>query len=150
MRTIGLDCSSFAIHVVELDSRGKVKDQQKFASKRKTFDDRFPEIVTSFQAWVSKIEVQPDIGIEAAIYIQNARATISISSIIGAAKAILLAAGFNPVEVNNKSWKKQIIGSGNASKGDIMTYAKNRWGDIFTEQDFADAACIAAWRKENE
>jgi Holliday junction resolvasome RuvABC endonuclease subunit len=135
---------------VELNARGKVSDQQKFSSKRKTFDERFPEIVTSFQAWVSKIEVQPDIGIEAAIYIQNARATISISSVIGAAKAILLAAGFNPVEVNNKSWKKDILGKGNASKEDIMSYAKNRWGHIFEEQDFADAACIAAWRIEHD
>ena len=149
MRYLGLDCSSKAIHVVVLDGDGKVLDQQKFGSKLKTFEARFPEIVTTFQAWISKIEVQHKVGVEAAIYIQNARATIAISSVIGAAKASLLAAGYAPIEVDNRRWKKLVLGKGNASKEDIMTYAKNRWGDIFEEQDFADAACIAEWRKEH-
>ena len=45
------------------------------------------------------------------------------------------------------SWKKVIVGSGNASKKDIMAFASDKWGDIFPEQDYADAACIALWAK---
>ena len=40
--------------------------------------------------------------------------------------------------------------SGNASKADILSHAKEIWGDVFEEQDFADAACIAAWRLKED
>ena len=29
-----------------------------------------------------------------------------------------------------------------------MKFAQEMWGDVFVEQDFADAACIALWCKE--
>jgi hypothetical protein len=31
-----------------------------------------------------------------------------------------------------------------------MEFAEKKWGKIFPEQDFADAACIALWAKEIE
>ena len=31
-----------------------------------------------------------------------------------------------------------------------MTHAIEKWGDEFPEQDFADAACIAAWKVKKE
>ena len=33
-------------------------------------------------------------------------------------------------------------------KPDIMKFAQEKWGDVFVEQDFADAACIALWCNE--
>ena len=30
-----------------------------------------------------------------------------------------------------------------------MEFAVEKWGDIFTEQDYADAACIALWGIKN-
>ena len=32
---------------------------------------------------------------------------------------------------------------------DIMKFAVEKWGDVFEEQDFADAACIALWGIQN-
>ena len=45
-----------------------------------------------------------------------------------------------------KGSAKVVIGNGNANKADILSHAQDVWGDVFEEQDFADAACIAAWR----
>ena len=52
--------------------------------------------------------------------------------------------------VDNTKWKKDIVGKGNASKKEIKEYAIEKWGEIFPEQDFADAACIALWAKQEE
>ena len=35
----------------------------------------------------------------------------------------------------------------NATKVDIKNFSIDIWGDIFKEQDFADASCIAKWAK---
>jgi Holliday junction resolvasome RuvABC endonuclease subunit len=51
--------------------------------------------------------------------------------------------------VDNRKWKKVIIGKGNASKSEIMDFSISQWGDLFPEQDYADAACIALWRKRD-
>jgi Holliday junction resolvasome RuvABC endonuclease subunit len=51
--------------------------------------------------------------------------------------------------VDNRAWKKVIIGKGNASKSEIMDFAISQWGGVFSEQDYADAACIALWRKRD-
>ena len=51
--------------------------------------------------------------------------------------------GIEAIRVDNKHWKKEVISKGNASKTEIKNYAIDKWGDIFPEQDYADAACIA-------
>jgi len=51
--------------------------------------------------------------------------------------------------VDNRRWKKVIIGKGNASKSEIMDFSISQWGDQFPEQDYADAACIALWRRRD-
>ena len=45
--------------------------------------------------------------------------------------------------VDNKSWKKDVVGNGNSSKEQILSFAKAKWGDIFKTQDEADASCLA-------
>ena len=49
--------------------------------------------------------------------------------------------------MDNNTWKRQVLGRGNAKKSDIMKFAVDLWGDRFPEQDYADAACIALWGK---
>ena len=73
---------------------------------------------------------------------------MQISSVVACAKYALHRASISVVPVDNRSWKKVIIGKGNAGKPDIKKYAVEKWGDIFPEQDYADAACIALWVKE--
>ena len=151
---IGFDCSSKAIHGVLLGEDGNLLDQESWASKEKTYHARFLEIVTNFYRSTSRIKTilteskQAFAAVEAAIFIQNPHTTLAIASVVGCVDFICHLSGLQPVLVDNRKWKKEILGKGNAKKPDIMKFAQEKWGDVFVEQDFADAACIALWCKE--
>jgi len=151
---IGFDCSSKAIHGVLLGEDGDLLDQESWASKESTYHARFLEIVTNFYRSTSRIKTilteskQAFAAIEAAIFIQNPHTTLAIASVVGCVDFICHLSGLQPVLVDNRKWKKEILGKGNVKKPDIMKFAQEKWGDVFVEQDFADAACIALWCKE--
>ena len=144
---LGLDCSSLAIHGALLDDKEQVGSLYKWGSANKEFATRFPEISVGFSQELSKIKLIDVAAIEAAIFIQNPKTTIAIANVIGAAWAFLLTRNIPTVIIDNRQWKKVIVGKGNASKDDIKKFAVDKWGDIFPEQDYADAACIALWNK---
>ena len=147
MNYLGLDCSTLAIHGVLLAQDESIIEQFKWGSSKKIFDERFPEILLGFSKDLSRINITDKASIEAAIFIQNPKTTIAIAHVVGAVWFSLIHRGIEAVRVDNKQWKKVIIGKGNASKPDIKNYAIDKWGDIFPEQDYADAACIALWNK---
>ena len=144
----GFDCSSKAVHLSLIDEDENLVGLEKFESKDKDYETRFYEILDQFEAYTCIIDISTA-AIESAIYIQNAKATIAIASVIAGVKIQLHRSGTPFASVDNRVWKKIIIGKGNASKSDIMAFAKSKWGDIFPEQDYADAACIALWRKRD-
>ena len=152
---MGLDCSTKAIHSVLLDVDENIKVQHKWAKVEKTFTERFPPLIKDFWDDISRIKIIRTeqrrfiATVEESIYIQNPRTTVQLASVVGCVKFGCYYHGFTLTGVDNKSWKKVIIGSGNASKADIMAFAIEKWGDIFEEQDFADAACIALWGLRN-
>ena len=151
---IGFDCSSKAIHGVLLGEDGDLLDQESWASKEKTYHARFLEIVTNFYRSTSRIKTilteskQAFAAVEAAIFIQHPHTTLAIASVVGCVDFICHLSGLQPILVDNRKWKKEILGKGNVKKPDIMKFAQEKWGDVFVEQDFADAACIALWCKE--
>jgi len=147
MNYLGLDCSSLAIHGVLLDPEEQISSMYKWGSKKKNFEERFPEISVGFFNDLSKINITDKASIEAAIFIQNPKATIAIAHVVGFAWGTLLQKGIDAIRVDNKQWKKGVLGKGNASKDDIRQFAVDKWGDVFPEQDYADAACIALWNK---
>ena len=147
MMFLGLDCSSLAIHGALLDDKEQVVTLYKWGSSQKDFTNRFTEISVGYSEELSKIELIDVAAIEAAIFIQNPKTTIAIANVIGAAWAFLLARNIPTVIIDNRQWKKLIVGKGNASKEDIKNFAIDKWGEIFPEQDYADAACIALWNK---
>ena len=144
----GFDCSSKAIHLALIDEDENVIGLEKFESKDKDYETRFYEIPDKFEAYSGIIDISTA-AIESAIYIQNAKATIAIASVVAGVKLQLHRSGTPFASVDNKVWKKIIVGKGNAKKSDIMAFAVSKWGEIFPEQDYADAACIALWRKRN-
>ena len=75
------------------------------------------------------------------------KTTIAIAHVVGAAWLALENIGIPAILIDNRRWKKVILGKGNASKTDIKDFAVDKWGDRFPEQDYADAACIALWNK---
>ena len=145
---LGVDCSSKGIHAVLLTEKGKLKSQFKIQSKNNIFSERLVEIFDKFQTEISKINIRKT-AIEKAIYIQNAKATIQIASVVTAIQLSCHKQNISCELVDNKTWKKHILGKGNSSKQDIMEYAISKWGNIFTEQDYADAACIALYGVKN-
>lgn len=152
----GFDCSTKAIHAVLLGEDAQILHQQKWASTKATYMERFLEITANFWTENSRIKLilnksnQALAAIEAAIYIQNPHTTLAIASVVGCTTFICDRIGLNPILVDNRKWKKELLGKGNASKADILKFAQEKWGDVFEEQDYADAACIALWRrKEN-
>ena len=152
---LGLDCSTKAIHSVLLDMDENIKVQYKWARTEKTFPERFPLLIKDFWEDISRIRLIRTerrrfiATVEESIYIQNPRTTVQLASVVGCVKFGCYYHGFELTGVDNKSWKKIIVGSGNASKADIMAFAIEKWGDVFEEQDFADAACIALWGLRN-
>ena len=151
MNYLGLDCSSKAVHGVIVNEREEIVSKLKFHSTPKdAFDNRLFQIFDNFGVYLNEELEYNRIqcsAIEAAIYIQNARTTMEISGVVSVAKYLLHTKGILCYPVDNRSWKKQILGKGNAGKPDIKNFAVEKWGDIFPEQDYADAACIALWAK---
>ena len=143
----GVDCSSLAIHGVIIDGNENLVSLHKWGSKEKEFVYRFPEMLVGFYREFSRIKEVHFAAIETAIFIQNPKTTIAIANVIGAVWAFLLSKRIEVTIIDNKHWKKIILGKGNASKEDIRNFAKDKWGDVFPEQDYADAACIALWSK---
>ena len=147
---LGLDCSTFAVHGVVVDTSENLISLHKWGSKQKKFEERFPEILLGFSQDLSKIKVIPSAAVESAIFIQNPKSTMEIASVVG---GVRLACASNHIEclsVDNRHWKKYVLGKGNSNKKDIKEFAVDKWGELFIEQDWADAACIALWRKRRE
>ena len=146
---LGIDCSTKAIHAIVLDEQENIIEQYKWHSTEKDFVDRFPEILEKFRSNLSTISNTDLAMVEAAIYIQNPRTTLSIAYVVGSVWSFLSSANIRTQLVDNRRWKKDILSKGNAKKADIKKYAVEKWGDVFNEQDFADAACIALWGKRS-
>ena len=150
---MGVDCSSKAIHSVWVDAHEHILAQHKWASKAKDSNERFLDFGKDFWDGFSKIKVILDNDssikamVESPIYIQNPKATIAIASVTGLVRFICFFNGVDCEYLDNTKWKRDIIGKGNASKIEIKEFAVEKWGDVFPEQDYADAACIALWNK---
>jgi len=144
----GIDCSSRAVHATLIDDEGVLIECVKFLATGKTAADRFPDIAKGLAA-LPDIVYGGTVAIEKPIYFKNPHSTISISEVVGAVKGILEMSNIPYKIVDNRVWKKEVIGMGNASKEDIMKYAIKYFSSQFVEQDWADAACIAEWSRIN-
>lgn len=144
---LGLDCSSKAVHGIVIDENENIISFTKSEGKGLTFDIRFSEIFANFSEDLSKIDIISGAAVEAAIYIQNPRTTLAIAYVVGGVRVVLQEHSIPHTLVDNRSWKKDVVGKGNVKKPDIKNFAVEKWGDVFKEQDFADAACIALWYK---
>jgi Holliday junction resolvasome RuvABC endonuclease subunit len=141
---LGLDCSSRTIHGVVLNDKEEIVTQFKTDKYKEDFDIRFVKIADNFDKILSKIKVEKAF-VEAAIYIQNPKSTIEIARVVGGVQLICNKYRTPCQLVDNTKWKKEVVGKGNCSKANIMSFAIEKWGDSFEEQDFADAACIALY-----
>ena len=149
---LGLDCSSNGVHGVIINGEAEYQEQVKWISKLPDFEQRFTDFLYNFFDDLGIIKERYhglQVAIEAPIYIQNPKTTMQIAAVVYIARFICHLHGLECVAIQNKSWKKYVLERGNASKQDIFKFANILWKDKFTEQDHADAACIALWGRYN-
>ena len=144
---MGIDCSSRAVHAVLVDEHEQIVGQLKWLISETEFNLRFLQMMQKFNEDLSKINVIREAAVESAIFIQNPKSTMEIATVVGGVRLICSQHGLSCVPVDNRHWKKIVLGKGNLNKKAIKAYTIEKWGDIFKEQDWSDASCIALWIK---
>ena len=144
---MGIDCSSKAVHAILIDSSETVIGQGKWGSSEKDFNLRSLQIARKFAEDLSKIKVRIEAAVEAAIFIQNPKSTMEIAGVVHGVRLLCDQHKIDCIPVDNRHWKKYILGKGNLNKQAIKAFTVDKWGDIFPEQDWCDAACISSWIK---
>lgn len=80
------------------------------------------------------------------------RSTIVQCFTSGAVQATLYEFGIQTHTANVSSWKKAVVGRGNADKGQVAQSLRLRWNALYTaadgNQDAYDAACIALYGRQ--
>jgi len=147
MNYLGIDSSTQAIHCVVIDDKERLISTQKFFSKGKRTLDRFPEIMIGFFDFISTINNISSVAIEDSIQARNGVTTKTLARVVGGVHTCCVLSDIETVLIHLATWKKEVIGRGNATKLDILEFATEKWGNKFPEQDYADAACVALWNK---
>tara|TARA_R110000824_G_scaffold143310_1_gene310940 strand:+ start:4556 stop:5011 length:456 start_codon:yes stop_codon:yes gene_type:complete len=148
MEFIGLDTSSFAIHAVVINEKEEITGMYKWECDRKAnYFDRFPELLENFRLGLDDIESKYAALEDSVPVGARSNNMTKLSRVVGAVWAFLIHANIETSFVPHGTWKKNVLGRGNAKKDDIMKYVVEKWGDKFPEQDYADAACLALWNK---
>ena len=147
---LGLDCSTKAIHGVVIDDGGLFVHKYKWVTDDSEFHTRFHSNSHNFLEDLGKIKLTYPglrVAIEAPLFIQNPRTTIQLSAVIYTADFICSFHGLEPDLIENTKWKKYVLEKGNVSKKQIAEFAQIFWKQNFKEQDWADAACVALWKR---
>lgn len=70
----------------------------------------------------------------------------------GAIQGVLHGLGFVTEVANVSSWKKRVVGKGNATKPEVAEHLRLRWPSLYArtggDQDLIDACCIALYGRE--
>lgn len=154
MRIAGFDCSTKSIACVILDENKQHVYSCYVSSAKDSMDLRLDDLSKKMFLPYGSGTIERNIFsnkvslcvVENPIYLQNIKATSGIAQIVGMVKHISSRYDVSFMGIDNKSWKKSVLGSGKASKEEIMKFAVDNWYEEFiTNQDLADAACIALW-----
>ena len=150
MKIAGIDIDSRKFGVVLLEDNLEPTFVF-FESKSKNVQERIFDLHDEFDKLVIK-GLKPDkIFIEEAIYIQNFKTSKSISESIGNCKLLCRLNTIPFQMVPNKTWKKHIVGNGNATKEDIKNFIVKQHPELCDEpQDIFDAFCIALFGTKKE
>ena len=147
---LGIDSSTKFVHAVCLDDNGDICSLLKSAGLIDgTRDSDYCALwlVKNFESLYNQQKCDDSVSlfIENPVYIQNVKTSFTIAAIVFGIKTLWFNKDVYFTGVDVRSWKKDVLGNGKADKAAIMAFAKTRWGDAITEQDFADAACIALY-----
>lgn len=89
---------------------------------------------------------RPDLVlIEAPLMYQNGWTTVKLASVATVLFTKAVEAGLPAKLVNNQTWKKAVLGKGNATKFDSLKYVQGTMGYATKDHNVADALCIAEY-----
>lgn len=155
VQVIGVDLSSRKIALVWETEDGY--DSQTISVKKAAFRAReLNELQMELGPLLSKIAVNAD---ETYVYIEapvvgrgGARPTILQSQVDGVVQAVAYPFATGTYSVNNKTWKKAVVGNGNSKKEDVAAWLAadhpvlDRLCDA--DQDLVDAACVCLYGRD--
>mgnify|MGYP003638233236 FL=1 len=146
MTVYGLDVSTSKIAIGKILPDGF--DVIELTAKSRSWESRFQQLYPKFFEYVSENIVADDlVVIEDVPLVQNRGALIKLTHITAMCKVVCIHHEIDCVPVNVKTWKRSVLGDGNADKDKIRVMAKQIFGDeiLKLSQDAVDALCIAKW-----
>lgn len=122
------------LELFRVEAKGRLAEHR-FQDLAKAFRDRAGDFVKCQWVYIER----PPMGV-------NPRSTIDQSMLVGAVCFCLAERGISYSLVDPGTWKKGLIGRGNADKPLIKEWAiQNLQLPTDLKQDYYDAACIAQW-----
>ena len=147
---LGVDCATKRIDIVVLDRKKNWVTSASLSTDEVDIDRRLVALYADLYDILATKIIKENNGdffaaIENPIYIQNVKVTVSIAQTVAGVKIALGNLGVNFVGIDNRAWKKAVLGDGNSDKEKIKAFAITLWGDKIKSQDLADASLIALW-----
>ena len=140
---IAIDFSSKNIAIVFTSISDKIEFTcTYFVTKEKNFADRFIYLMEKFEEFLVDKYIYVAYIEEPAIAMRH-KSVKMVNQVSGMILALLAEHKISFKEIHNKTWKKVVVGNGNAKKKDIMNYVVDKYKiKVKISQDVADAACI--------
>jgi len=147
MNYLGIDCGMRKLHCVLLDENRQWLKHFIYTSKEKESLDASFLIAHNFQKDMEKLKTPMLALIETPIYLQNAHTSFGIAAVAFKAELVLQQLYVPILRVDNKRWKKWVVGKGNCTKLEIKEFVEKQWGENkeTSIQDLCDAACLALY-----
>lgn len=151
---VGIDPSARKIAIVATHTTLRVSHVKSYvlykSSERQTAESMglAVEAMQEFILWVESVETRGErfAWVEDPVVGRSVTATTKQCFISGIIRGHLALAGFSVYGANVSSWKKSVIGNGNADKAAVLAHVQRAWPKIVPrigiDGDLADAAAI--------
>jgi Holliday junction resolvasome RuvABC endonuclease subunit len=149
--TIGVDVGKYSLFFSVLDEGSNIYTQKQIEVTEKKDIERGHLMMEAVEDWliafIDAQEITADdvtLAIEEPLYLNNIKVSFALDRSVVVCEIAALNVGVHCFSYANTTWKKSILGRGNASKEDIAKFAETKWKKHpFEIQDFKDAACLA-------
>lgn len=152
--TMGIDVSTKSLACVLVTTVGSTPKFIPYELEAEgAFEERFRRLSLLFDHFMQHNngayyddEAVEQVIIEDVPFVQGQNG-LRIAQILGMVKSTLVRFGIPVRMVNVSTWKKQVVGSGRASKEEIRAWAEGAWGIIrpLGSQNQYDALAIASY-----
>jgi len=148
--TIGVDVGKYSLFFSVLDEASDIYTQKQIEITEKKDIERGWLMMQAVEDYlidfIDEQEITAEdvtLAIEEPLYLNNIKVSFALDRSVVVCEIAALNVGVNCFSYANTTWKKSILGRGNASKEDIAKFAEAKWKKYpFGVQDFKDAACL--------